>query len=138
MRVGFESLSWYKLKEFVEGAYKPLRVENSLPFVISQNGEYKIRWFYYNMRLEGNVATINIERIITLDDEGHFGITLNPQVQHKIVVKTTNDDFNHDDYYKEFVKHLHNKKFDNMQKLLKESECDESLELYTLLQTKYV
>ena len=138
MRVGFESLSWYKLKEFVAGAYKPLRVENSLPFIISQNGEYKIRWFYYNMRLDGNVAVINIERIITLDADGHFGITLNPQVQHRIAVKTTNDDFNHDEYYKEFVKHLQNKQFDKMQKLLKESECDESLELYTLLQTKYV
>ena len=138
MRVGFESLSWYKLKELVAGAYKPLRVENSLPFIISQNGEYKIRWFYYNMRLEDNVAVINIERIITLDTDGHFGITLNPQVQHRIAVKTTNDDFNHDEYYKEFVKHLNNKQFDKMQKLLKESECDESLELYTLLQTKYV
>lgn len=138
MRVGFESLSWYKLKELVAGAYKPLRVENSLPFIISQNGEYKIRWFYYNMRLENNVAVINIERIITLDEAGHFGITLNPQVQHRIAVKTTNDDFNHDEYYKAFVKHLNNKQFDNIQKLLKESECDESLELYTLLQTKYV
>lgn len=138
MRVGFESLSWYKLKELVAGAYKPLRVENSLPFVISQNGEYKIRWFYYNMRLEDSVAVINIERIITLDAEGHFGITLNPQVQHRIAAKTTHDDFNHDEYYMEFVKHFKNKEFDNLQKLLKESESEESLELYALLQTKYV
>lgn len=138
MRVGFENLSGHKLKELVAGIYKPLGVENSLPFIVKQNGEYKIRWFYYKMHTSNGAVTLNIERIITLDNGGHFGITLNPQVTHCMKLETSEDDFNIDRYCEKFISYLKSEKYDEIQKMLQKSESADSMQLYSLLQEKYL
>ena len=134
----FKSLSGYKLKELVEGIYMPQRMYNSLPFVIQKDGEYQIRWFYYELKQTEGKCYLHVRHIVTLDTTGRFAITLNPLVSMEWNLQMTDLPAPTLDFYNMFVDYLQKGEYQKIVDLLVENESTDTIALYDELSHVYL
>ena len=125
-----ESLWGYKLRELVESIYMPQFMYNSLPFVIQKDNEYRIRWFYYDLKRIGDECYLYIRRIVTLDDTGRCYIVPNQLISTKWNLKISDVEPPQLDFYEEFLENYKKGNYQKILDLLVEFESVESIALY--------
>lgn len=133
-----DNLLGYKLRELVEGIYQPQCMYNSLPFIVQKDGEYQIRWFYYDLKRYDDKCYLRVRRIITLDSTGRCAITLNPLVTVEWDLKVATVDYPELDWYDEFIKYFKNAEYQKILELLVEYESDAAIMLYDRLSHQYL
>ena len=136
--VRIDNLLGYKLRELVEGIYQPQCMYNSLPFIVQKDGEYQIRWFYYDLKRYDDKCYLRVRRIITLDGTGRCAITLNPLVTVEWDLKVATVDYPELDWYDEFIKYFKNAEYQKILELLVEYESDAAIMLYDRLSHQYL
>lgn len=136
--VRIDNLLGYKLRELVEGIYQPQCMYNSLPFIVQKDGEYQIRWFYYDLKRYDDKCYLRVRRIITLDSTGRCAITLNPLVTVEWDLKVATVDYPELDWYDEFIKYFKNAEYPKILELLVEYESDAAIMLYDRLSHQYL
>lgn len=133
-----QSLWGYKLRELVEGTHIPRGMYNSLPFVVEKDGEYQIRWFYYELKRLEDKCYLYVRRIITLDNSGRCAITLNPLVSTEWNLKMSTIEPPQLDFYDAFVEHFKAGQYQKILDLLVEFESSDAISLYDELSHIYL
>ena len=133
-----QSLWGYKLRELIEGVYKPQFMYNSLPFVVYKDGDYQIRWFYYDLEQKNDKCYLYVKRIITMDERGRCAITLNPLLSFEWDLQTVYAQSPELDFYDAFVAEFQKENFSAIQQMLQEFESENAIKLYDELTRKYL
>lgn len=136
--VRIDNLLGYKLRELVEGIYQPKCMYNSLPFVVQKDGEYQIRWFYYDLRRYDDKCYLYVRRIITLRTDGRCAITLNPMVSTQWNLQMATFAPPELDFYESFVENFKAGNFQQILNLLIQFESTDSIALYDELSHVYL
>lgn len=136
--VRIESLWGYKLRELVEGIYRPPCMYNSLPFIVQKGGEYQIRWFYYDLKRYDDKCYLYVRRIVTLDNTGRCAITLNPMVATQWNLQMAEFAPPELDFYDEFVEKFKKADYQSILDLLVKFESTDSIALYDELSHAYL
>ena len=115
-----------RLRHIIE-IHRPLGSFCSFPFAIEEDGEWKIRWFVYDLVGDKEVV---VKKILTLERTGRTTTMLTNNMMFNIGSSDECKDFDEAEYYHQFQTALNDRDIDALRKLLEGAEAESSLAIY--------